>query len=85
MQTARCTRRDTTAPYVLRLAGATGAVLRFTHAEEIEPLAVLLGLPGSTKQASLSEPYSYLPSCKPITKGSYFYDLNELKRCYNEA
>lgn len=110
----------------------TGAVLRFTHAEEIEPLAVLLGLPGSTKPSTLTDPYSYLnnpwrgasvapmaanvewdvyagtprggqgveylvrmlyneketafkPSCKPIAKGSYFYDLNELKSCYNEA
>ncbi|WP_063795097.1 histidine-type phosphatase [Kitasatospora sp. MBT66] len=36
-----------------------GAVLRFTHAEEIEPLAVLLGLPGSTEQADPDEPYTY--------------------------
>ncbi|MGW0857192.1 histidine-type phosphatase [Streptomyces sp. NPDC002690] len=38
---------------------AKGAVLRFTHAEEIMPLAVLLGLPGSTKAADLHEPYTY--------------------------
>ena len=36
-----------------------GAVLRFTHAEEVEPLAVLLGLPGSTKGASAARPYTY--------------------------
>jgi Histidine phosphatase superfamily (branch 2) len=36
-----------------------GAVLRFTHAEEIEPLAVLLGLPGSTRAADLGTPYTY--------------------------
>lgn len=40
-----------------------GVVLRFTHAEEIEPLAVLLK-----------------PSCRPIAKGSYLYDLDELLR-----
>ncbi|MCX5401875.1 histidine-type phosphatase [Streptomyces sp. NBC_00102] len=38
---------------------AKGAVLRFTHAEEIMPLAVLLGLPGSTEPADLDEPYTY--------------------------
>ncbi|MEK2492119.1 histidine-type phosphatase [Kitasatospora purpeofusca] len=44
-----------------RAAGTSGngAVLRFTHAEEIEPLAVLLGLPGSTEQADADEPYTY--------------------------
>ncbi|MEV4438862.1 histidine phosphatase family protein [Streptomyces sp. NPDC049577] len=36
-----------------------GAVLRFTHAEEIEPLAALMGLPGSTRPAGPGEPYSY--------------------------
>ena len=111
-----------------------GAVLRFTHAEEIEPLAVLLQLPGSTKAASanVDQPYTYennpwrgaevapmaanvqwdlyagpsadgkgteylvrmlyneketafKPSCTPIAKGSYFYDLNELKSCYGQS
>ncbi|MEU9046199.1 MULTISPECIES: histidine-type phosphatase [unclassified Kitasatospora] len=104
-----------------------GAVLRFTHAEEIEPLAVLLGLPGSTCPAGPGEPYSYRdnpwrgtrvapmaaniqwdlyanapsdggrathlvrmlyneqetafkPSCKPVSRGSHFYDLDELER-----
>ncbi|MFD8598193.1 histidine-type phosphatase [Kitasatospora sp. NPDC059646] len=105
-----------------------GAVLRFTHAEEIEPLAALMGLPGSTEPAGPGEPYSYRTnpwrgaevspmaanvqwdlfantpadgkpathlvrmlyneketafkaSCKPVSTGSHFYDLNELKRC----
>ena len=117
-----------------------GAVLRFTHAEEVEPLAVLLGLPGSTEAADPDQPYTYQnnpwrgaqvapmaanvqwdlyagpalgskgghsttaqgteylvrmlyneketafkPSCKPIAKGSYFYDLNELELCYNQG
>ncbi|MFD8144666.1 histidine-type phosphatase [Streptomyces sp. NPDC059708] len=105
-----------------------GAVLRFTHAEEIEPLAALMGLPGSTEPAEPGEPYAYgnnpwrgaevspmaaniqwdlfantpsegrparylvrmlyneketafKPSCRPVAKGSYFYELDELKRC----
>ncbi|MFE3107788.1 histidine-type phosphatase [Kitasatospora indigofera] len=111
-----------------------GAVLRFTHAEEIEPLAALMGLPGSTEPAAPDEPYTYRndewrggqvspmaaniqwdlyaggrgkgggkspaylvrmlyneqetafkPSCKPVAKGSYFYDLDELRRCFGRA
>ncbi|MFL4952771.1 histidine-type phosphatase [Streptomyces sp. MMS24-I31] len=107
-----------------------GAVLRFTHAEEIEPLAVLLGLPGSTKGADTEDPYTYRnnpwrgaeaapmganiqwdlyarttlqgtrylvrmlyneketafkPSCRPIGRGSYFYDLDELERCFEQG
>ncbi|GGP75847.1 histidine-type phosphatase [Streptomyces melanogenes] len=106
----------------------TGAVLRFTHAEEIEPLAALMGLPGSTEPAEAGQPYTYgnnpwrgaevspmaaniqwdlfantppegrptaylvrmlydeketafKPSCKPVAKGSYFYELDELQHC----
>jgi hypothetical protein len=98
-----------------------GAVLRFTHAEEVEPLAVVLGLPGSTKGAASLYTYANNPwrgasvapmaaniqwdlyagpghylvrmlyneketafksSCHPISKGSAFYDLRELERCY---
>ncbi|MFJ5547592.1 histidine-type phosphatase [Streptomyces sp. NPDC093225] len=45
-------------------AKATGrsdkaVALRFTHAEELIPLAVQLGLPGSTRPAAADEPYSY--------------------------
>ncbi|MFJ9692258.1 histidine-type phosphatase [Kitasatospora sp. NPDC101183] len=40
-------------------ASPNGAVLRFTHAEEIEPLAALMGLPGSTEPAEPGEPYAY--------------------------
>ncbi|MFI6849361.1 histidine phosphatase family protein [Kitasatospora sp. NBC_00085] len=114
-----------------------GAVLRFTHAEEIEPLAALMGLPGSTEPAMPGQPYSYrnnpwrgaevVPmaaniqwdlyagtdltakhgdgtsaaylvrmlyneketafksSCRPVAKGSYFYDLDELRRCFDRS
>lgn len=36
-----------------------GAELRFTHAEEIIPLAALMGLPGSTRGVTASKPYTY--------------------------
>ncbi|MFF1924248.1 histidine-type phosphatase [Streptomyces sp. NPDC058221] len=106
--------------------GNAGAELRFTHAEEIIPLAALMGLPGSTKPASPARPYTYADNpwrgasvapmaaniqwdlyrkgnkylvrmlynekqtafkegCKPVVKGSYFYDADELKRCFDRA
>ncbi|ROQ77864.1 histidine phosphatase superfamily protein (branch 2) [Streptomyces sp. CEV 2-1] len=106
--------------------GDVGAELRFTHAEEIIPLAALMGLPGSTKPASPAEPYTYADNawrgasvapmaaniqwdlyrkgnkylvrmlynekqtafkqgCEPVSKGSYFYDADELKRCFGRA
>ncbi|MFE0257495.1 histidine-type phosphatase [Streptomyces sp. NPDC059010] len=39
--------------------GDLGAELRFTHAEEIIPLAALMGLPGSTRGATAERPYTY--------------------------
>ncbi|MDF2268686.1 histidine-type phosphatase [Streptomyces coacervatus] len=106
-------------------AGTTdlGAELRFTHAEEIIPLAALMGLPGSTEPATPGEPYTYAGNpwrgasvsplganiqwdvfekdgrylvrmlyneketafkagCTPISKGSKFYDLDELEKCF---
>jgi hypothetical protein len=103
-----------------------GAELRFTHAEEIIPLAALMGLPGSTKPATPGQPYTYADNpwrgadvaplgsniqwdvfqkgdrylvrmlyneretsfkagCTPISKGSKFYDLDELERCFGRA
>ncbi|MEV6170341.1 histidine-type phosphatase [Streptomyces sp. NPDC051954] len=103
-----------------------GAELRFTHAEEIIPLAALMGLPGSTKAATPGQPYTYADNpwrgasvaslgsniqwdvfkkgdrylvrmlyneketafktgCHPIEKGSKFYDLNELERCFGRS
>lgn len=103
-----------------------GAELRFTHAEEIIPLAALMGLPGSTQQATDARPYTYATnswrgadvaplsaniqwdvfrkgntylvrmlyneketafkaSCRPIAKGSAFYDLDELEQCFGRA
>ncbi|ROQ59457.1 histidine phosphatase superfamily protein (branch 2) [Streptomyces sp. 840.1] len=112
-----------------------GAELRFTHAEEIIPLAALMGLPGSTEPASPAKPYTYADNawrgasvapmaaniqwdlyrktgkgsggsrgsrylvrmlynerqtafkqgCEPVSKGSYFYDADELKRCFGRA
>ncbi|MFC5664324.1 histidine-type phosphatase [Kitasatospora misakiensis] len=125
---------DLLAQAAAKAAGTSGngAVLRFTHAEEIEPLAALMGLPGSTEPADPDEPYSYRnnpwrgaevspmaaniqwdlfakapaegrpaaylvrmlyneketafkSSCRPVSKGSYFYTLDELKHCLAHA
>ncbi|MFI1360409.1 histidine-type phosphatase [Streptomyces sp. NPDC020898] len=103
-----------------------GAELRFTHAEEIIPLAALMGLPGSTQGATAETPYTYADNpwrgaavapmasniqwdvfrkgdttlvrmlyneketafktgCRPVSKGSKFYDLNELERCFGRT
>ncbi|MEU9132695.1 histidine-type phosphatase [Kitasatospora sp. NPDC048540] len=103
-----------------------GAELRFTHAEEIIPLAALMQLPDSTRQADPAKPYTYAdnpwrgatvapmganiqwdlfrkddkflvrmvynerqtafkPGCRPVSEGSYFYDLNELERCFGRT
>ncbi|MET9118243.1 histidine-type phosphatase [Streptomyces longwoodensis] len=105
---------------------ALGAELRFTHAEEIIPLAALMGLPGSTVAATPDRPYTYAdnpwrgasvspmaaniqwdvfrkgdtylvrmlyneketafkPGCRPVSRGSAFYDLDELERCFGRA
>ncbi|MFI9241685.1 histidine-type phosphatase [Streptomyces sp. NPDC053086] len=106
--------------------GVLGAELRFTHAEEIIPLAALMGLPGSTEPATPGEAYTYADNpwrgaavaplganiqwdvfakgsrylvrmlyneketafkagCRPIAKGSAFYDLDELERCFGRS
>ncbi|WP_398935577.1 histidine-type phosphatase [Streptomyces sp. IB201691-2A2] len=103
-----------------------GAELRFTHAEEIIPLAALMGLPGSTKPVTAQRPYTYAGNpwrgasvapmaaniqwdvfrkghtylvrmlyneketafrqgCRPVSKGSTFYELNELERCFGRT
>lgn len=103
-----------------------GAELRFSHAEEIIPLAALMGLPGSTQPVTEQQPYTYATNpwrgssvsplganiqwdvfrkgdrwlvrmlyneketafkagCVPIAKGSKFYDLDALERCFGRA
>lgn len=103
-----------------------GAELRFTHAEEIIPLAALMGLLGSTEGVTADQPYTYAGNpwrgasvaplgsniqwdvyrkgstylvrmlyneketafkagCRPVSKGSKFYDLNELERCFGRT
>ncbi|WP_329339445.1 histidine phosphatase family protein [Streptomyces sp. NBC_00663] len=103
-----------------------GAELRFSHAEEIIPLAALMGLPGSTEPVTEQQPYTYATNpwrgaavsplganiqwdvfrkgdrwlvrmlyneketafkanCTPIAKGSTFYDLDDLERCFGRS
>jgi hypothetical protein len=103
-----------------------GAELRFTHAEEIIPLAALMGLPESTRGVTEEQPYTYATSpwrgsdvaplganiqwdlyrkggtylvrmlyneketafragCVPVSKGSKFYELDELERCFGRT
>ncbi|MFJ3664978.1 histidine-type phosphatase [Streptomyces sp. NPDC090106] len=103
-----------------------GAELRFTHAEELIPLAALMGLPGSTDAVTEAGPYTYATNtwrgssvaplganiqwdvfqkgdrylvrmlyneretafkatCRPVAKGSKFYDLDELERCFGRG
>ncbi|GAA3903415.1 lipoprotein [Streptomyces lacrimifluminis] len=107
-------------------AGTLGAELGFTHAEEIIPLAALMGLPGSTRGVSAQRPYTYgdnpwrgaavapmasniqwdvfrkgdttlvrmlyneketafKAGCRPVSKGSKFYALDELERCFGRT
>lgn len=108
-----------------RIAGkGPGAVFRFAHAEEIIPLAALMQLPGSTRQASPTQLYTYennpwrgarvspmaanvqwdlyrkgdrylvrmlyneaetpfKADCRPVSAGSLFYAVEELKRCFS--
>ncbi|GGJ28479.1 hypothetical protein GCM10010121_044790 [Streptomyces brasiliensis] len=103
-----------------------GAELRFTHAEEIIPLAALMGLPESTQGVTEEQPFTYATNpwrgsdvaplganvqwdlyrkgnsylvrmlyneketafkagCVPVSKGSKFYDLDELERCFGRT
>ncbi|MEU6844843.1 histidine-type phosphatase [Streptomyces sp. NPDC046716] len=106
--------------------GDLGAELRFTHAEEIIPLAALMRLPGSTRAVAPDRPYTYKNNhwrgaavaplganiqwdvfrkgdtylvrmlyneketafragCAPVAKGSKFYELGELEKCFGRA
>lgn len=106
--------------------GDLGAELRFTHAEEIIPLAALMRLPAGAEAADPEQPYTYenntwrgtdvaplganiqwdlfrkgdtvlvrmlyneketafKAGCAPVAKGSTFYDLDELERCFDRT